>query len=40
MNKLKNINQILLNKMLHEFVIDKHQFVRFHLEVIEQLEFD
>jgi len=25
--------------MLHDFVIDKYQFVRFHHEVFEQIEF-
>lgn len=32
--------RILLSTMLHEFVIDKHRSVRFHLEVVEHLEFD
>lgn len=43
MKKKKNllyINQNRLNKLWHDFVIDKHQFVQFHHEVFEQIVFD
>ena len=33
-------NRILWNRMLHDFVIDRHRFVRFHREVFEHFEFD